>query len=280
MNKQVLKYHPKIIFYYVILSILSILQIFPFYLKLVESLEPPNFVPELGKIYLWPQKFSFENYIVAFKMSNLGKGFLNSLIYVSTYTGVSAIVAVLVGYVIAKKKFKGRMIVYIALISTMMVPGEVLMIPNYLLVRDVGLLNTLWALIIPGLVNTFGIFLSKQFLESLPDSYIEAAYMDGASELYIFLKIILPLASPVIGTYVILTYTAMWNEYLWPMIVLNNSALYPVQLAVKTFETHFSTPYDSILRSAALISALFPVIVVFLIFQRKFIEGIAIHGIK
>ncbi|GMQ61543.1 carbohydrate ABC transporter permease [Vallitalea maricola] len=266
--------------FYIILSIFAFVQLFPFYLRIVYSLQPKDFLPEMGKIYLLPKGFHFENYVQAWKMSNLGIGYKNSLIYVTIFTLVSAFIAILVGYVIAKKKFRGRKIIFVMLLSTLMVPAEVLLIPNYILVRDLNILNTLAALIIPGLVNIVGIFLAKQFLETLPDSIIESAYIDGAGEMKIFFKVVLPLSGPVIATYFIITYTQMWNDYLWPMIVTNKAEVFTVQLSLMGFQTNFQTGYDMILESAALITTLAPIVIVFLIFQKKFVEGISMTGIK
>lgn len=277
MNKKI---RIKYIIFYTILTLYSIIQIFPFYLKLVNSLQPKNFMPIMGKFYLWPEKLNFNNYIVAWKSAHLGRGYINSLIYVTLYTAISAVIVVIVGYVLAKKKFKGRKFVFFILISTMMVPGEILFIPNYLLLKDINLLNSLAALIIPGLVNTFGIFLAKQFFMTIPDSVLESAYIDGASEFTIIRKIIFPLSGPVLATYFIITYTTMWNEYIWPKIVLTKSKLYPVQLALHAFDTDFNTPYYEILNSAGMIMTLIPVVIVFLIFQKKFVEGISLTGIK
>lgn len=277
MNKKIRVRH---IIFYIFLSVYSFIQIFPFYLKVVNSLQSKDFVPVLGQFYLWPEKINFGNYAVAWKTANLGRGYLNSLIYVTLYTAISAIIIVIVGYVIAKKKFKGRKFVFIVLISTMMVPGEILFIPNYLFLRDINWLNTFAALIVPGLVNTFGIFLAKQFFMTIPDSILESAHIDGASELRIIRNIIFPLSGPVIATYFIITYTNMWNEYIWPKIVLTQSKLYPVQLSLHTFEPTFKTQYDEILKSAGMIVTLIPVIIVFLIFQKKFVEGISLTGNK
>lgn len=265
---------------YLFLSLYAFCQLVPFYLRLVFSLQPKDFVPVLGEVYWWPKGLHFENYVNAWKMSNLGTGYLNSFIYVTIFTALSAFIAILVGYVIAKKKFKGRKLIFIVLLATFMVPSEVLLIPNYIIVRDLGWLNTLTALIVPGLVNVVGIFLAKQFLETLPDSLLEAAVIDGASEMGIFFKIVLPMSTPVIATYVILVYTQMWNDYLWPMIVANRQEVFTVQLSLMTFQTNFQTGYDLILESAALILTLAPMVIVFLIFQKKFVEGISMTGLK
>ncbi len=160
MNKKI---HIRHIIFYIILSLYSFIQIFPFYLQVINSLQSKDFIPVLGKFYLWPEKLTFSNYRVAWETAHLGRGYLNSLIYVTLYTAISAVIVIVVGYVIAKKKFKGRKFIFIILISTMMVPGEILFIPNYLLLRDINWLNSFAALIVPGLVNTFGIFLAKQF---------------------------------------------------------------------------------------------------------------------
>ncbi|MCG8540477.1 MAG: carbohydrate ABC transporter permease [Clostridia bacterium] len=277
MNKKIRVKH---IIFYIILVLYSGIQIFPFYLRLINSLQAEGFIPVMGKLYLWPENLSFSNYAVAWKAAGLGRGYINSLIYVTLYTSISAIIVVIVGYVLAKKKFKGRKFIFFILISTMMVPGEILFIPNYLLLRDINLLNKLSALIVPGLVNTFGIFLAKQFFMTIPDSILESAHLDGASELTIIRKIIFPLAGPVIATYFIITYTTMWNEYIWPKIVLTKSRLYPVQLALHSFDTDFKTPYYDILNSAGMIMTFIPVVIVFLIFQKKFVEGISLTGIK
>lgn len=277
MSKQVKPIH---YLFYMILTVFSIIQIFPFYLKVVMSFQSKDFLPIHGKLYLWPENFTFDNYLVAWKTAELGRGYLNSLIYVSIFTFASAIIAVLVGYVLAKKKFRGRKFVFLMLLSTMMVPGEILLIPNFLLLRDLGLLNSLAGLIIPGVVNIFGIFLAKQFISTIPDSILESAHLDGASELTIIRKIIFPLSGPVISTYVIITFTGMWNEYIWPKIILSKSSVYPVQMSLLTFETQFASAYDGILKSAGMIITMLPVIVVFMIFQKKFVEGISLTGVK
>lgn len=277
MNKKVKPIH---YLYYLILMVFAFIQTFPFYLKVISSLQHKDFLPIHGKLYLWPEKISFENYAVAWEMADLGRGYMNSLIYVSIFTAISAVIMILVGYVLAKKKFRGSKLIFIMLLSTMMVPGEILLIPNFLLLRDLHLLNKLAGLIIPGLINIFGIFLAKQFISTIPDSVLESAHLDGASELTIIRKIIFPLSGPVIGTYVIITFTGMWNDYLWPMIILSKSDVYPVQLSLMTFKTAFATSYDGTLQSAGMIMTLLPVVIVFMIFQRRFVEGISLTGIK
>ena len=141
------------VFAVIILSVFSFVQIFPFYLSLVSSLEPLSFVPKYGKIYLWPEAFTFKNYYDAFIMAELGEGLINTLIAASMYTLLSLIIALIVGYVLGKKEFKGKKLVILCLLGTMIIPGEILMVPNYFIVIKLGWLNKLCALFLPGIVN-------------------------------------------------------------------------------------------------------------------------------
>lgn len=269
----------------IILTIITFFQMFPFYMKIVESLQPDSWIEQIDQWNLWPKSFTLNNYMRAWKEGELWRGYINSTIYVSAYTFLTAIIAQLVGYVIAKKQFRGRKVIFIALISTMMVPGEVLLIPNFIMCRDLGLINHLTALVFPGLVNTFGIFLAKQFMETLPDSVIESAVIDGAGELTIFTKIILPMAKAAMSTYVILTFTAQWTDYLWPDIVLNDFTKFPIQLSMKALDGRTAASfgvddYFKQMKAAGLIMTSLPPVILFLVFQRNFMDGFVISGIK
>lgn len=264
----------------VVLTVLSFLQVFPFYLKLMESFQPATFLPDSGRLYIWPESWNVGNYIEAWKMSDLGMGFLNSIIISFSYTLFSAIMIVVVGYVLAKLEFIGKKLVFLALISTMMVPGEVTMLTNYILVSDLGFMGTRAAVILPGIVNIFGIFMAKQFMESIPDSVLESVRMDGAGQFIVISRIIVPLSMPVIATYVILTVVSSWNEYLWPNLILSEAAKFTVQLKLMYFEGRFASAYDGILKSCGIILTVFPVVGTYLVFQKQFVEGISISGLK
>lgn len=263
-----------------ILLFFAFVQIFPFYLNVVSALQPLSFIPEYGKIYLLPESFNFENFKIAYEMAELGIGLINTLIAASMYTLLSLLVALIVGYVLGKKEFKGKKIVILCLLGTMIIPGEILMVPNYFLMIKLDWLNKLAALFLPGLVNIFGIFLVKQYMNTIPNELLEAAEIDGCNEFQKIIKIVLPLSMPIVGTYSILTFTSIWNDYLWPQIVLRTTDKFTLQLKLMVFAPQFADSRDQILRSAGLISVLFPVIIVYIFFQRYFIESVSLTGLK
>ena len=264
----------------ILLSIIALAQVFPFYLQLVTSLQPvENFYPEYGKIYFIPVEFCFVNYGQAFIEGELLEGIKNTLIVAFGFIFLSSIIILLMGYVLAKKKFKGRNIVVWALLITMMVPGEILMVTNYQLVSSLGWTSTYAGLILPGIVNVTGIFLVKAFMDSIPDACLESAKLDGANELKILISIVLPLCFPVISTYIVLNFVAQWNDYLWPMLITGDSAMFTIQLKLYNFAG--STDWgETVYKAASLIISLIPVLIVYFCCQKKFIGGLNFSGIK
>ncbi len=267
-----------------VLLLFVILQILPFWLSLVQSLQPRDFVV-MNTIEFWPQSFSIGNYVIAWRDADLELGYLWSLIYSSFFTAVTAVICLITAYVLEKKEFKGRNFVFMFFMSALMVPGEILLITNYLLITELGLLKSPFAVVMPGLVSVFGIFLMKQFMHSVPDSVIESSRLDGANEFVIIFRIVFPLAMPAVATYCIMTFTAQWNEYLWPQLVLSdNESFYNVQLRLLLYrpiiDGNISHPYAYALRMAATMLTLIPVLVVYFIFQKHFTEGISISGLK
>ncbi len=264
----------------VLLSVIAFLQIFPFWLQIVTSLQPLDFQPESGKIYWWPVAATFSNYAEAIEHVDLWRGVVNSLIVSLGYTLLSAVVVLLVGYVVGKKDFAGKKVIKACLLITMMAPGELMMVTNYKLISDMGLLNTYAALILPGLVNVTGIFLVISFMNSIPNAVLESADIDGAGELTKLFKIVLPMSMPVIATYFILNFVAQWNDYLWPMVVTSDPDLFTIQLKLTEFTSYYGGFADNILRAAALIFTLVPVIIIYLCCQKQFVEGLSVTGMK
>lgn len=262
------------------LSIVALLQLFPFYLQIVTSLQPMDMYPETGKIYVWPESFNFANYIEAIQRVELLQGTLNSLIVSAGFTVLSAIIILLVGYVIGKKDFSGKKIVKFAMLLTMVAPGELLMVTNYKLVSDLGWTNTFAGLILPGIVNITGIFLVVAFMNTIPNAVLESADIDGASEFTKLIQIVFPMTLPVLATYFIMTFVAQWNDYLWPMVVTSDSDLYTIQLKLKEFNPYYGGFADEVLKNAASIFTLIPVLVVYLTCQKQFVSGLSISGMK
>ena len=262
------------------LSLLALMQLFPFWLQVVTSLQPLDFLPEDGKIYLLPVSVHLGNYLEAIEHVDLLRGVLNTLVVSLGYTLLSAIVILIVGYVIGKKEFRGKKIVKFCLLLTMMAPGELMMVTNYKLVSELGWTNTYAGLILPGIVNVTGIFLVMSFMNTIPDAMLESAVIDGAGEFTKLFRIVLPVCMPVLSTYFILTFVAQWNDYLWPMVITSDPDLFTIQLKLTEFSMYYGDYGDTILRAAALIITLLPVLVIYLVCQKQFVEGLSVSGMK
>ncbi len=205
--------------------------------------------------------------------------FRNSTIVATIVTICVLFSSALAGYIFAKFRFFGKGFLFVLVLSSLMVPFQVVVIPLYLIIRGVGLFNTLWALILPNMVSAFGVYLMKQFMEGLPDALIEAGRIEGASEFTIYRRIILPQVRPVLTALGIFTFKFMWNDYLWPLVAINDRDHTTLALGIAEYVTgQHGTLFNQTLAVASL-SAL-PIVVIFLIFQRQFVEGISLSGLK
>ena len=265
----------------IVLSIIALCQIFPFYLKVIDSLHSPELIPNSDKLYLWPENGTFQNYLTALQVSGFWEALGNTLFHSVMFTAISLFIAIIVGYVLAKMKFRGKGFVSTILLCTMMVPGEVLMIPNYILVMNMGLNYSIWGLILPGIVNIFGVFLIKQYMSNIPESVLESANLDGCNELQKIFYIVVPMSKPILVTYVILTFVSTWNEYLWPMVMQSSgSTVETLQLIMYKFYPNLGNYADGFVRSAGMILITIPIIIVYIIFQRYFLEQNNLSGMK
>jgi multiple sugar transport system permease protein len=202
----------------------------------------------------------------------------NSLITSTLITLGTLFTSSLAGYIFAKFHFKGKRYIFISLLATMMIPFQVIMIPTYLIISKLHLINNLASIVIPSLVSAFGIYLCKQFIEGIPKDLIEAARMDGATEFRTYWSLIMPQITPVMSALGIFTFMAAWNNYLWPLIVLNDQNKMTVPLALVFFNSRHTVNYNVVMSAAVLI--MIPVLIVFLIFQRQFIKGLTLTGSK
>jgi multiple sugar transport system permease protein len=202
----------------------------------------------------------------------------NSIIVSVSITLFHIFFDTLAGYTFAKKEFPGRNILFWMILATMMVPAYVTLVPLYIVTRDLHLLNSVWAVILPGMASVFGIFLMRQYIQTLPSELLDAARIDGCGELRTFWHIVLPLSKPAIGALAIFTFVRHWNDFLWPLIVLNDSSKYTLPVGVASLQGEFTTDYGIIFAGAAL--AALPMIVFFLIFQRYFLEGVRMGALK
>lgn len=262
---------------YIFVVFLLFVFLFPFYWMFITAIKP------VGEIFkypplLWPSKFNFENFYTALATNNFATFFKNSTIVTVVSTAITVFINLLAGYAFAKYKFKGKEFFFIIVLSTLMIPVQVTMIPNYIILSKLGLLNSYWGLILPPCAEAFGLFLSRQFMSELPDELIESSRIDGASEFTIFRSIILPNTKSLLSVLIIFTVMWRWNDFQWPLIVVSDSKMYTVQIGLAFLRGSQYINWNTLM-SVALISIL-PVLIVFFIFQKQFVQGIASTGIK
>lgn len=228
---------------------------------------------------LLPRDWTLDGFRLVWNHSGLPRSYVNSIFVSSLIVFSTLLTSSLGGYVFARLRFPGRQLLFYFILSTTMVPFVTLLIPLYIVMLDLKLLNSYAALWIPAGVSSFGIFLCRQFILGIPQELYEAAKIDGAGDLRIFVEIILPLIRPVLSALAIFSFLAAFNSYLWPLVVLNDQDLYTLPLILVQVSTSLGvTNYQAVMAGSLLASV--PTILVFLIFQRNFVRGIALSGIK
>ena len=263
---------------WIVLIVTTIVALFPMYWLFVSALTPTqstiNTTPQL-----FPTNLSFANFQRLFQLAeNYWRWVANSLFVALAVTGFHMFFDTMAGYAFAKRRFPGRTVFFWLILSTLMIPDHVTLVPKYIVARQIGLLDSVWAVILPGWAGVFGIFLMRQYIQTLPSELIEAGRIDGASELGIFTRIILPLCKPALAALAIFTFVRNWNDFLWPLIVLQKSANYTLPVGVASLQGEFGTDYGVIFAGAAL--AALPMIIFFLVFQRYFLEGVRMGAVK
>ncbi len=234
-----------------------------------------------GQIYdlrLIPQNPTFENYIKVLTEGEFLRWFLNSSFVAICVTTSNCFFDSLVGYTLAKFSFRGRQFVFIAILSTLMIPTEMLVIPWYLMSANLGWLDSYWGIMFPGMMTAFGTFLMKQFFETVPDDFIEAARMDGLSEFTIWWKIAMPLVTPALSALAIFTFLGNWTAFFWPLISTTSKELYTLPVGLTSFAVEQSIQWEMIMTGAAL--ATIPTLLVFLALQRFIVRGVMLAGLK
>ena len=230
---------------------------------------PPPFLPASATL---------DSYRELFAGTGIGRNFANSLLVSIAITALSLLLNTMAGYAFAKLRFVGRERLFQLLLAALVVPAQVAMLPLFLLMKQLGLVNSYWGVIVPGMASVFGIFLVRQYARGIPDELIEAARIDGAGELRIFFQIVLPMLKPVLVTLAIFTFMGAWNDFMWPLIVLTDQAHYtlPVALAALSRE-HIM---DVELMMAGAVVTVLPVLALFLLLQRYYIQGLLLGSVK
>lgn len=259
---------------YLIMIAISVATVVPF-LFMASTSFTQSFTMMSYPPTLIPKDPSFSNYseiILRFQGGLFPRWFLNTVITTAAITLGSLFLNTLSGYIFAKKQFYGRDIVFALMLSTMMVPRAVTLIPAFQIVNKLGLFNTYWALIIPGLSTAFGVFMMRQFISSLPNELIEVAKIDGARELRIFWSIIIPLSTPAMAALGIFTLINSWNDFLWPLVVLRSNTMRTLVVGLATVQSEFNINYGLVMAGSVL--TVLPLLVLYLLFQPYFVEGL------
>ncbi len=264
----------------IILSIGGIVMIAPLLWTFSTSLKTKEAVFALPPQWI-PDPVQWETYVRVWSAGPLASGIWNSIIVSVSVTVVGTISSAIAAFAFAKMRLPFKNVVFLAMLSAIMIPFPTIMIPQFKMFADAGMVDTLWPLILPGLFgNIVMIFFLRQFLDSVPDSIIEAAKLDGAGYLRIFFTLIFPAIRPAIAAQFILWFMAVWNDYLGPIIYLNSPERQTLQLVIASFNATYASQTDYPLIMAASFIALIPVLVVFVVFQRQIIESVALSGSK
>ena len=225
-----------------------------------------------------PQNPTLEQYRLLFQEVNFIRHFKNSIIVAAGVTCFSLFLNALGGFTFAKYRFPAKGKIFAMLLATMMVPAQITMIPVFMLLKYLGLLNTYWGLIIPAGASAFGIFLIRQFVYSIPTDLIESARIDGCSEFRIFWSIILPLCRPVLAALGLFTFMGTWNDFLWPLIVMIKEDMYTLPVALANLSGQYATRFGLLMAGAVVVVT--PILFIFIFAQRYIIKGVAVTGIK
>ncbi|OPZ62384.1 MAG: L-arabinose transport system permease protein AraQ [Firmicutes bacterium ADurb.Bin506] len=262
---------------YAALAIGALAVAMPFLYAISTSLKDPFEVFEIPMKWI-PAVAHWENYVKPFKTMGLARNFLNSVIVAVSVTTLNVFTCSMAGYSFAKFRYWGRDFFFLAVLATLMVPLQVILVPLFELVKRFGWINTYRGLIIPAGTSAFGVFLMRQYFLTVPSELMEAARIDGCSETGIFFRIMLPLVKPALSTLVIFIFMNNWNSFLWPLLAVTREEMMTLPLGIASFESTYSTNYPQLM--AVSMASTLPVLIVFFTMQRQFIEGMALSGMK
>jgi len=262
---------------YVFLIIGALIALVPMLWMLSASFMPAGEASTYPPHFL-PSKITFSHYGELFTRLNLGRYLFNSALIAFTVTAISLVINSMAGYAFAKLRFRGRDRAFRILSLGLVLPVQVAMLPLFLLMKNLHLINTYWGVIIPGMASIFGIFLIRQYALSIPDDMLDAARIDGASELRIYWSVVVPGILPILATLAIWTFLATWNDFMWPLIVLSDEAHYTLPVALANLSGEHVM--DTELMMAGSVLTVIPVLAVFLFLQRYYIQGVMAGSVK
>lgn len=265
------------IIFYVISVALAVMVVIPFYWMIITSLKSKGALMALPIQWI-PRRPTLQSYRKVFSLFPFGKAILNSLFVSITFTVITVLSSSMAAFAIAKIRFKGAGVFFRMYLMSMMIPTQITLIPLFIIMSRLNLTNTYTSVISPSIFSAFSIFLLVQNLRSLPDDFMEAARIDGASLWTTFFRVIMPMEKPVLATLVITTFMGAWNDYLWPLVMLSDKNKMTLTLALNTLNGQYGTEYN-VLMAGCLISMI-PIIVVYIIAQTQMKQGITAGGVK
>lgn len=259
----------------------ALLWTLPSLWALVTSLKETPAIFKLPPVWL-PIPFTLEQYIAIFsndRSTDIGRSLINSVIYAVVSTVLVIAISALAAYPLARMRFPGRDIVFWSIVGSLMVPGVINIVPLYLLIYSLGWMSTYQALVVPQLASAFGVFFLRQFFLSLPRELEDAARIDGGNSWDIFVRILMPLSTAALGTLAILTFQWSWNDFTWPLIILNQQAMFTLPVALSLLQTAYAATSYGPIMAGAVVSAV-PLLLVFLLANRHIVEGVKLSGLK
>lgn len=262
---------------YIVLAVGAVVVAAPFVYALSTSLKGNAEVFEIPMRWI-PRAAHWDNYTRPFETTQLARQFLNSVVVGLAVTGLNVVTCTLAGYSFARFRYWGRDALFLAVLATLMVPIQVILVPLFGLIQGLGWLNTYQGLIVPAGTSAFGVFLMRQYFLSVPRELLEAARIDGAGELRIFVQVAVPLVTPALSALIIFIFMNNWNSFLWPLLVTNREDMMTLPLGIANFQSVYATNFPQLM--AVSLAATAPVLVVFACLQRQFIQGIALSGLK
>ncbi len=268
---------PRNIDAYIVLTVGGLLMVFPFVYQLIMSLSTQAEATSVPPT-LWPESLQFGNYAAVFELLPFANQFGVSVGITVLRVGFQLVLCAMAGYAFARMRFRGSAVLFALLLSILMVPSQIYLIPQYSIIQNLDLLNTVLGIALPGLFSAFGTFLLRQHFIALPEELEEAARLDGANQWQIFWKVMLPLSGPALASVAILTTISSWNDLLWPLVVSTYEKNMPLAVGLATLQGQHITNYPVMM--AASIMAMAPILILFLVLQRRVVDGLAHSGMK
>jgi len=263
--------------FYAVATALALFSAIPFFWMLSTSLKSKGALMSIPIQWI-PEEISFEGYAKIFTLFPFGRAILNSAFVSVASTAITLASALLAAYVFAKIEFRGREALFALFLATMMVPGQVTIIPVFLVLKELHLLNSFTGLLLPSVFNPFAVFMLRQFVKTIHNDFLDAAFMDGATHFQAFRRIVVPLSVPIVATLGIITFMGAWNDYFWPLVILSDKAKMTLPLALSSLNGQYGNEYNTLMAGALISMA--PIIALYLCAQGLFKSGLQLGGIK